>query len=61
MLYLTLKEWLFLRSFNAIICEKKIILPSGKEKADPLTECSVKKSRFFWMKLEKGNSWVYSH
>lgn len=43
MLYLTLKERLFLQSLNAIIYEKKIILASGKGKADPLTKCSGKR------------------
>lgn len=43
MLYLTLKEWLFLQSFNAITYEKEIILPSRKGKADLLTKCSGRK------------------
>lgn len=43
MLYLTLNEQHFLRSLNAIIYEKKIILASGKGKADLSTKCSGKR------------------
>lgn len=54
----------FSSKLNVIICEKKIILPSRKGKNDSLTKCLVekkKKSRVVSMKLEKGNSRVYSH
>lgn len=40
----TLKEWLFLPSFSAIIYEKKVALPSGEGKADSLTKCSIQKT-----------------
>ena len=40
--YRTVKEWLCLQSFSAIIYEKRISLPSGKGSADSITKCSMK-------------------
>lgn len=58
--YLTLKKGLLLQSFNAVIYQKKVILPSGEGKTNHVTQCSGK-SWVLLKKLKKGRFRVYFH